>query len=263
MLGLILKLQKTINVNYGEEDIYSNIARYLLKRLRADNTKLSIHEIANDCYTSAASVSRFVKKIGFNSFFEFKQAYLQTQIEQTEMKIDLQVNQPPGLLQPSETTQHFDRVCDALERMNQQLNVQELKQLAQWIDEATTVHLFATQVPGNIAEMFQHELLTAGKYCTFFPLYVEQIKQSQNIEDSDLIFFISLDGGYVMQKDITFNVTSSKAKSVLITQNPTMKLSASFDYIVALGEHDHESVGKYKLMMFFELLARNYYQNYI
>lgn len=259
---IILKLQKIINGSNSDDDIFTNIAHYLLKRMRDDNTKLSIEDIASACFTSPASVSRFVRKFGYNSFLEFKQAYLLTAVELEEMKIDLQVNEKSGLLSESKTKNHFKRVEESLQVMLDNFDYKELKMLCDWIKEAETVNLYGSHIPGNITEILQHELLCVGKHTLFYPIYADQVSQANDLTEKDLVIVASLDGSFLMSKELTIKITKSKAKTVLITQNPSVKFSGSFDYVVALGTKDHESTAKYKLMMYYELLARNYYQNY-
>ncbi|MFV0255245.1 MAG: MurR/RpiR family transcriptional regulator [Erysipelotrichaceae bacterium] len=259
----VLKLQKLINGKNNEEDIFVNIAHYLLKRIRKDNSKLFIEDIAHDCFTSAGSVSRFVRHLGYNSFLEFKNAYLATSLELDEMIIDLQVKNKPGLIAKETTEKQVKRIIASLEGMINNFDYHEIKNLTQMIDEANNVNIFATHIPGNISEIFQHELLVAGKHCLYYPTHEAQLKQADDLAKGDLAFVASLDGSFVMDKELTIKIVKSSAKSVLLTQNPTMKFSESFDYIVSLGSKDHESVGKYKLLLFYELLAKNYYQNYL
>lgn len=260
---IILKLQKMINNSNTDEDIFVNISHYLLKRIRKDNSKLTTEDIASDCFTSSASVSRFVRELGYKSFSDFKQIYLLTAIELEEMKIDLQVSANSSNLDSTKTTNHGNRIVEGMNDMISSFNYQELSDLSDMIFSAEEVSLFASHIPGNISEILQHQLLTAGKHTLCYPTYDDQMKNAEKLSKNDLAIVSSLNGSYLMSKELTIKITNSDAKTVLITQNPTVKFSASFDYVIALGEKDHEAVGKYKLMLYFELLARCYYQRHL
>ncbi|MEG0823303.1 MAG: hypothetical protein RSG07_02235, partial [Erysipelotrichaceae bacterium] len=71
--SLIHQLQSLLNANV-ENDAYRNIAQYLLKNLYNDKIieNLSINDLADACFTSPSTVSRFSRNIGYKNFFELK-----------------------------------------------------------------------------------------------------------------------------------------------------------------------------------------------
>ena len=78
------------------------------------------------------------------------------------------------------------------------------------------------------------------------------------ISKDDLALFVSLEGSHISQREMTLSITDTGATSVLITQNPDMKLNSVFDHILSLGDHDIERSGKYKLLMFIEYFSHFY-----
>ena len=69
-------LLRYVNGQYKKDTNY-DIALALLTHY-SEIPKKTINEISDLCYVSPASISRFVKLIGFHSFQEFKNACLNT-----------------------------------------------------------------------------------------------------------------------------------------------------------------------------------------
>lgn len=260
--GLVTKLQYIINQSPNHSDVDIIIARYLLNHLYQD--QFSISDIANQGHISKASITRFAQNLGYEGFNDLKKDYDLTQIEREEMKIDLEaMDQKSSPSDSLEMLEQFKQLIEDLEIYRKHPNLEQIEELCAKIHESKQVYLFATLIPGNLAEILQHMLLTAGKYVEYYPQPTQQLEAAEKLGKGDLALFISLEGSYVMQKDLTLTITGSESTAVLITQNPSMKLSSLFDDIVVLGEHGQERSGKYKLLMFVELLAHYYFKNYV
>lgn len=256
--GLILKLQRVINRTAEDSDVDSNIARYLLQHMY--KKEFSINEIAKEGYISKASISRFAQNLGYSGFNDLKQDYHEAIIEKEEMKVDVQATKKLALSEEKAFMSHeLEKIIDDLEKYKLDIDMMTIDRICELIHHYAVVHFYATQIPGNMAEILQHQLLTAGKFIEYYPVLPEQIHATEKLTKNSLAVFISLEGSYIMQKNLTLRITSSEAYTILITQNPTMKLSSQFDEIVALGNHGNEQSGKYKLLFFIEALVHRYY----
>lgn len=131
------------------------------------------------------------------------------------------------------------------------------------IFNANRVFIFATHIPGDLANILQRALLTSGKYVEFYTRKEHQIEIVKQVQKDDLCIFISLEGTLLMEKAITIPAIISLAKNVLITQNSQIKFSQQFSDIIVLGNHDEESLGKYKLLFFIDSLINCYYHKYV
>lgn len=260
--SLVLRLQHIINFSEQESNVDARIARYLLQNLHKETISLS--KVSEACYTSSSSISRFAQKIGYKNFNELKTGFQEAHIDKEEMKLDVSATRKMDLYEDKEFIKHNTRIIiQDLEQYLQEIDLQVIEHLCELIFQYPNVSLYATAIPGNIAEMIQHQLLTIGKYVECYPLILDQVNSSKRLDENSLAIFISLEGSYVMQKRLTLGITGSPAHSVLITQNPTMKLSTNFNEIVSLGSHSHVDSGKYKLLLFVETLIHRYYVKYL
>lgn len=262
--ALVTTLQQLINQSSKASDIDRTIARYLLKNLYCDN--ITANKIADECHTSSASVTRFAQNLGYEGFSELKKDFDLMKFEFHEMKIDVKAFHKEEDHQNRNLTKLFDEemleASKDIEDYINNLDTEIIEKLCELIHEAKHITIYSTLIPGNLSQVLQNMLLTAGKYVECFPSIKQQYEASQKLKEGDLAIFVSLEGSHVMNKELTFSITESNASSVLITHNPEMKLASMFDHIVPLGKHASERSGKYKLLMFIEYLAHFYFNKY-
>lgn len=261
-MNLVKILQSTIQQSSVNKDIETRIAHYIL--LHINDKKISVNQIASGCYTSNATISRFFKEIGYHSFQEFQLDHQEFLIDRKEAIADFQGEKTRNISMENDFIHHnFSLILQDLTQYSREINLHDIDYLCDLINQKNKIHIYATGIPGNMTEIIQYHLLTVGKYVEYFPLIADQIKLADSLKTDDLAIFISLEGSHVMTKELTFAVTRSPAKSVLITQNPNMKFATSFEKIIALGSHSRFQSGKYKLLFFIEALLHHYFVKYI
>lgn len=258
MAGFIYKLQNVINASPESNDADINIARCLLKNINYIKKKqLSLQELADICYTSKASISRFSQKMGYSNFNEFKLDCIGIQEELNEMIIDNHALQKTNMLLFSQ------KLSQCFHETHHENLIQSLNEICKLIYQANRVIIFATHIPGDIANILQWALLTTGRYVEFYPRKEHQIEVVKQVKQDDLCIFISLEGTLLMEKSITIPAIISMAKTVLITQNSHTKFHEQFTQTITLGHHDEENLGKYKLLFFIDCLINHYYNQYV
>ncbi len=67
-------------INHLDDDVADNIVSVLISHL-SDNENLTIGLLSRECHMSLSTVSRFVKKIGYDSFKEFSLKYSSSRME--------------------------------------------------------------------------------------------------------------------------------------------------------------------------------------
>ena len=260
--GLITVLQQILNHVNSTNGFDYVIAEYLLRNLDKDN--LSISQIAEDCHISKASVTRFAQSLGYEGFGELKRDYDTIQYEREELQLDLRVksraNKTTNLT--AELQSEFVQVAKDFQKFSEQIDFDAIEHLCDLIYNAKDVYIISTLIPEKIGQILQSTLLNSGKIAHSFPSINQQFAIPNMITKDDIALFISLEGSHVSQREMTLSITNAAATSVLITQNPEMKLSYLFNDIISLGDHDIERSGKYKLLMFVEYFSHFYMKKY-
>lgn len=258
---LLLRLQRFNNHYLDQDDIDTRILKFLMNHMSLP--KITLGQIAEECYTSKASVHRFIKKLGYSSFSEFQISYYNIPTTKREAKIDAQVVSKGNNSNDNEFIRHrFDLILNDLNSYREEINLSQIEYVADLIHRHKQVHIYSTMIPGNMAEILQFQLLAAEKHIEYFPLFEDQLKMAEMLDGNSLAIFISLEGSYISNKELTLKVIASDAYRLLITQNPNMKFSNLFDTVIPLGSHHHEVSGKYKLLIFIEFLIHKYHLKY-
>lgn len=262
--NLILRLQHVVDHSPQDSDINVTIARFLLSNLRSKD--LGITEISDGCFTSKSTISRFAQNIGYDSFNELKNALQESFIDLQEIKLDVQATKKLNLYDEKDFNTHeFELLIEDLKVYQNEMDVSQIDHLCELIHQYPKVSLFAyaASIPGGIAKIIQYQLFAIGKYADYYPVPLDQVELAKKLNKNCLAIFISLEGSYLSGRDLTLRVTESEAHTVLITQNPTSKLSSYFKEIITLGSHSREKSGKYKFLFFTEALMHRYYVKYL
>lgn len=67
-------------INHLDDDVADNIVSILISHL-SDNENLTIGLLSRECHMSLSTISRFVKKMGYDSFKEFSLKYASSKME--------------------------------------------------------------------------------------------------------------------------------------------------------------------------------------
>lgn len=260
--GLIISLQQIINNSNMKNDIDYKISEYILKNTGKE--RLTISEIAKNCHVSKASVTRFAQNIGYDGFHDLKSDFDNISFEREELKIDFKAKSPQNNDHKltHELKKEFEQVALDLIKFNEEINFVMIQKLCQLIADSENVYIISNMIPEKLSQNLQFTLLHSGKMTYSFPSIRQQNKIVEELTDKDLVLFVSLEGSHVAKREVTLPITTSAATTVLLTQNPEMKLSSFFDHIITMGDHDIERSGKYKLLLFIEYFSHFYLKNH-
>lgn len=256
MTDIIHTLQNIVNTTSSSDDIDINIARSLLQNIHAIDGNATISMIAEVCSTSQSSISRFISKLGFLGFADFKEALVHLNTEQIELKIS-------NCSEVYDLESLCETVSSSMDDLVENFDIHVVNNLVDAVYHAKRIVIFTTRIMGNLSLILQHALLTTGKLVILYPQIHDQIHAAHNLCEGDLAIFISMEGTLLMNKAVTIPVISSNVKTVLITQSKKQKFSEHFDHIISLGNHDVSRVAKYKLLLFIDMFINRYYSKYL
>ena len=258
-IDLIHRLQWIVDAT-TENSVHRTLADYLLHHLgRLD--QLSIQEMADACYASIATVSRFVRSLGFDSFAQLKKQvrYQQMDTAQTA-KVGLLPEQLAALDQDGQAVfQYASGIADALCRYSRTVSIAQLDQLAHRLLQSRHVALFGFYQPGLLARHLQFLLLSVGRYTEYYDLVEDHLQRAATLGPGDLALVFSVGGNYLASAAEVINrMQKGGAWTVLVTQNPDPALGDLFHQVILLGDNDGSQAGLYKLQLFTELLFSRY-----
>lgn len=254
---LIHRLQGIVDSSV-ENDGNRAIARYMLQNL-ASLDRLSVQSIANDCYASIATVSRFVRALGFESFSQMKKQSAQYRLvigESVRSVPDLSFSLQDG---SAPLTSYVDEITDSLNRFAVQFDYAAADRLVTLLEQCRSAALFGIYQPGLIARHLQFLLLSAGRYTEYYDLLEDHAERARTMTDQDLAVIFSVDGNYLSSSgDVIHKMKNQGVHLILVTQNPDSGFHALFEQVILLGGKDSSRAGCYKLQLFTEVLFSRY-----
>lgn len=183
-----MNFEKIVNLKH---DTFAEIDHQICKCIMQNKSvmkKISITALAEKSYTSKSSVLRFVQKLGFSGFTEFK--YM---IEWEEVKNGI------SEYQPAEVGRFVETIIQELQRKN-------TKELFKLVDNSTNIFIIGTGLSQQYqAQTFQRDLLKIGVNMNILPVGIHSDLSNAVIEkltSKDLLMVISSSGENSVIKDM-------------------------------------------------------------
>ena len=255
---LIHQLQMIVDSS-ADSDPNRTIARYMLLHL-FELDSLSVQNIADACYASIATVSRFVRSLGFTGFSQLKQAAVHYRHSIDHITGDYLKDIPYGEGAPGAICRYAGGLSGAMEDFAAHVSVPQLDRIASAIHDARGVALYGFYQPGLLANQLQFLFLSIGRYTESYDLVEDHEERARTMRAGDLALFLSVDGNYVAGhgRAVLDLLRERGVTLMLMTQNPSPLLHAAFDEVLLLGRQDSSRAGYYKLQLATELLFSRY-----
>lgn len=252
-------LLRQINSSVKKGNAY-DIAKALLDHYH-EIPELTIHELADACYISASSLSRFIRTIGFEQYTDFKKAC------KKNIGIDVDYSKDMVKAKAEDMRPILERYTESIkqniEYTYQQMNFEQLDKLCTMIFEAKEIAFFGLEFATLLGQHFQIKMASMNKFIRLGLSYEEQIDIARDLHDGALIFVASLEGGYFYRNDEVVDILKQKdTKIVALTMNEHTKLMKNVDEILICSKDNSNTEGRITLLYMLEILLMYYYVNY-
>lgn len=237
-IDMLYILMSYVNVS-SNQDMYSTIAHTILRNLDKI-PKLSINELADLCYTSPATISRFCKKINCQSFSEFKKA-MALALEQAEDEIHFKAED----LQCIEKNPQYlvDKVyldtINALKKGQENINIFDVDKICRMIHDASKVHFYGFQFNKIVASDFQLKLLKLKKLIYSFVGREGELEMLDLIDKDSLVVILSVRALPNMINPLIERVKEYHPRILLITLNKEYQ-NEKIDYIYRINGYESD-----------------------
>lgn len=231
-------LLRYVNGQYKKDTNY-DIALALLTHY-SEIPKKTINEISDLCYVSPASISRFVKLIGFHSFQEFKNACLNTlDISKTDYS--------PKVIKANkndvkEILQHYtNRVISNIQFSYDHLDFEQLDRICSYIHDSNDVLILGLEFSTLLAQHVQNRFALMNKYISVAISNEEQLESAHALKEGSTVIILSVEGGYFYRHNEVIQILlEKKVKLVVLTMNEHQKMINEFiDREVILCSQDN------------------------
>ncbi len=188
------KLNDFLNT-YDCSDSAYILSDYMKKNMR-EIPRMSIGEVAGACYVSKGQVSKFVKKLGYESYSDFKDAcvdYLEAQGQKARIFL-------PGYDLRTNAARFVSQYTEMLRWVEKNIDYERLEELITCVYKHKEIYLFAQGEARAICQTLQIEL---GNL--LIPIGISNTEFSRNFSlDKDvMILVISINGrSFVFDKSV-------------------------------------------------------------
>jgi len=189
----------------------------------------SIDQVAHHCHVSKSTLSKFVRKMNFESYKEFREFAIYEKTNEDRNPKDIFVEQ-------NGMEAYIELLKKDLDVMYHSVSKKQVIELAKAIYNHKEVVAFGSLYSQTAAMDLVFQMGTVGKY---IKTYIDDIKQEQYFRDADenaLIIIFSNSGQYLFSERMKVQdqrkdyIKNTKAKIALITSNPLAAAQPFVDY---------------------------------
>jgi len=214
-----------IRKNTKLSDNEQQIVTYILENLD-EVPKLSSRELAKRCYTTATSVVRLVKKLGYDNYNEFKYN-LVSSLKNTPLD-NLEINQNDNAFVLLNKMAMLEK--EAIDQTKEILDVQMLQEIVLSTKDMTYIDIICSDTNKHIAFYASHYLLTIGKVVSVYDDSDKQFHLCLNVPSNHFVIFITKSGASKQFEKYLKILKQRGIKTMLITGNNNTLLSELCDY---------------------------------
>ncbi|MDI9218341.1 MurR/RpiR family transcriptional regulator [Clostridium tertium] len=240
----------TDKLNKNELDILN----FCMKHAN-DIKSIKINDLAENTYTSPASIVRFCKKLGFSGFAEFKASFV-LNIKNTEETFNNHFNEnSPNL---------FKDINKSIELINEDI----LEEILYLLHNANRIEFFGEGssriVCSEVAKKFRTIGKTAFNYDDSSMMYIAAASLTSN----DLIFAVSM-SGETIQVLKALNIAKTRGAKIIsltdLSNNSQSKLADKSLYVTSTSfvHENYNIVSRTQALIISEYIFFRYLEKYI
>lgn len=218
-------------------------------------------EIAELCYVSKASISRFCRFLGYEDFRALQDAL--------ENEFPISDDYSPQLFaRLQDEPQHAFASYSDEAQLNiattiSAENLSRVPAIVQAIHDCTRVAFFSHHFLWDIGRYLQSKLVHMGRYIELYLDYTAQLACAQQLEPGDLAIICSIGGSYPLRYDAIYDAIShSGCDMLVITQNGSSSYWNRATYMLSCGISNRNDTGKYGALAAIDLLVLQYMRSY-
>ena len=223
-----------------KKDVLTNndkkIANYIKNNMESI-IKLTSVDLAKNTKLSQSAITRFVKKIGYNSFIDMKVDLAKSNDKDFDY-IEDEINKDDdieNIIEKSKTN-----IIKTIEKTYGIIEVDKVKKASCMLNNANKIYLSGVAGSGLICEDFYYKLLRAGANVTYEKDTHTNISIISHIKKDDLLIAISYNA---KTKEVIEAVEYAKSKEagvISISKNENSKLSKLSDVLLKIPSIEKE-----------------------
>ncbi|WP_145997773.1 MurR/RpiR family transcriptional regulator [Dolosicoccus paucivorans] len=188
----------------------------------------TLEHIASNINVSESSIFKFVKKIGFRGFQEFKIEVA----KQADKEVYPLLTMQPTKFEEIHNQDSAFTIAEKVVKSNlytltnclANINKSQLERVLSMIDKASTLHFFGIGGSQVIALDSYHKFNRSAKRCNYIFDYHLQLGYISRLNEKDTVFIFSHSGSSKEMVNLAKQISQTSAKLIALTGNSESKL---------------------------------------
>jgi len=242
-------------------DSYYEIAVTLIRN--SEKVKqMSIAEMADLCFVSQATISRFCRFLGYENFKHFH-----NDLNYEFRLMDDYTNQFRSLLKISDAKAsqlYIERLTANIESALSEENMKKIAKAADLIHDKQRTAFFSHHFLWDAGHFFQARMIMMDKYIELYQSYENQLKCAQSLDENCTAIICTTGGSYFSYyADLCNTIMDSGADVIVMTQNVHSNRLNRADHVISVGETNQDDSGKFAVLavldhLFLQYMKRHY-----
>lgn len=217
-VDILYTLMSYVNIS-SPQDMYYAIAHTILTHID-QIPSISINDLADLCYTSPATISRFCKDMNCKSFVNFKnEIAIALEIARNEIHLSTQdaqkVSEDPDYLKKK----MYHEAMESLALVEKSIDMKDIDRICEMIYQAKKVHMLGYQFNKIISNDFQMKMLKHRKFVYAFVERGDEIQRLDIIDKDSLVIIITVRAREQLMKALIDKIKEHHPKILLLTMN--------------------------------------------
>ena len=246
--------QKILNaINNASTQSGDTIIANALYTNRDKLDELSLEALANKYYVSQASISRFIKKLGYKSYSSFRKDLIRSMTELEYFHRPAKEKSDPEQI----CSQVTDDIVSAVTKVKD-TDLNQMVHAVKLLHEYKNIYFFGSELSVAIVTLLNHMLIAEGKNSYNILSGSYQNELLDKLTDKDLLVCISIEQRWYQTQMDTKKLEKCKAYKMLWTCDRLHRDVNIFDEAILFAKDVDSEIGYNSLMSFVMMIYRLY-----
>lgn len=256
-MGIIDQIQQREDFTETEQEVI----RYLMQNSGAME-QLTIRKVAEDTYSSNASVIRFCRKLGYQGFRAFKVAFVRELESRKYIVNDIDYSRPFNSQAPTAAIVNsiYSLHRESMDLMQSKLDIRALEQMVSCLLKSERIFLFGISDRKIALHSFMNRLLKIG----FFPIMATENNEEGHtcsyITSKDCALFVTYSGAHFSYRNCVKKLKKNHVPILLLTANPDCEVYRYSSFCICIPDlESKDNIATYYSQFAFEYLLNLIY----
>lgn len=249
-----------INGVYKKDTNYDIALKLLAEYEQIPN--MTINQMAEICFVSTASISRFIRLLGFETFTDFKNTSRKTlKIKSTDYSVTVSKAKKEDIKPIFE--RYTNNVIENIKYTFDNIEYQQMDRICLMLFDAQDIVLFGLEFSSLLGLHFQNRMAQMNKYVSIGFSYEKQLEIAQSLGDNAVVIVATIEGGYFYRNDEIINILKEKkSKIIVLTMNAHNKLMREVEELLLCSKQNNDTEGRISLLYIMEIILMYYCINF-